>query len=525
MWRRLAVGLVVLFTLVAPADVCAAPKWSRVLSKNFLLVGDASERDIRQVAIRLEQFRETVSRLLPKASVASPQPTVVLVFDRERSFRPYKPLYQGKSVDVTGYFQGGPDANYIALTLERGEASYPIIFHEYTHLMLRNVMRDPPVWFGEGLAEYYSSFALSADGRKAQIGKPIERHLDTLREHFIPLAELLAVDHSSPLYNEAQRRGVFYAESWAWVHFLLMGRQDRSGELVALVNRLADGENVSVAFRAVFGSDPASFQSHLLNYVQQALYQYASYTLSDPVRFEKEMSAVAISDAEWQAHQGDLLAHMGRLDDAERQIESARALDPKLALTYASLGVVRIRQSRPDEAGELWRQAVALGQAGFGSELARQWLDRARPQHITTPVSDRKALPDSPVRPVETSERMAEPSVSRPASAPQSTLDLRAVRPGEVRVEGDLAQIDCRADGIVFTVKTTDREFRATAKSFADVDFVSFRSDTSGTIPCGSRKPGDRVYLTWVPLPPGAKPPAPGVVGQVVAIEFLPIQQ
>jgi hypothetical protein len=120
---------------------------------------------------------------------------------------------------------------------------------------------------------------------------------------------------------------------------------------------------------------------------------------------------------------------------------------------------------------------------------------------------------------------MAEPSVSRPASAPQSTLDLRAVRPGEVRVEGDLAQIDCRADGIVFTVKTTDREFRVTAKAFADVDFVSFRSDTSGTILCGSRKLGDRVYVTWVPLPPGAKPPAPGVVGQVVAIEFLPSQQ
>ena len=120
---------------------------------------------------------------------------------------------------------------------------------------------------------------------------------------------------------------------------------------------------------------------------------------------------------------------------------------------------------------------------------------------------------------------MAEPGVSLPPPAPQTLLDLRAVGPGEVRVEGDLAQFDCRADGIVFTVKTTDREFRVTAKAFADVDLVSFRSDTPGAIPCGSRKPGDRVYLTWVPLPPGAKPPAPGGVGQVVAIEFLPIQQ
>ena len=521
----LVAGLVVISSLGAAGDLGAAPKVTRVVSKNFLLVGYASERDIRQVALRLEQFREVVSRVLPNASMASPQTTVVLVFDTDRSFRPYKPLYQGKPKDVTGYFQGGPDANYIALSLERGEASYPIIFHEYTHLMVRNVANAAPVWFGEGLAEYYSTFALSADRKKALIGKPIDRHVALLRGHFIPLKELLSVDRASPLYNDEQHRGLFYAESWAWVHFLLMGRQDRTRELVALLTAITAGTKVDDAFLTVFGTDPASFQSNLLNYVQQPSYQYVQYTLKEAVRDEKQTAAFPVSEAEWQAHLGDLLAHMGRLGDAEMRLESARALDPKLALTYASLGVVRMRQARREEAVELWRQATALESAGFGSDLARQWLDRVRPTRVAPQADRRGAGSDMPARPAQTGEGRPEMTIHHPPAPPLVIQWLRDVRPGEARAEGDLAQIDCRPEAVVFTVRAADREIRVEAKGFSDVDFVSFRDDKAGSIPCGPRKPGDRVYVTWRPLAPGEKPTVAGSVGRAVAVEFLPIKQ
>jgi len=41
----------------APLSVSAKDSWVSVRSKNFLLVGNASEKEIRQVALRLEQFR------------------------------------------------------------------------------------------------------------------------------------------------------------------------------------------------------------------------------------------------------------------------------------------------------------------------------------------------------------------------------------------------------------------------------------------------------------------------------------
>ena len=523
---RLLIGLVATAALVAVTLLAAGPRMTRIVSPHFLLVGDASVRDIRQVALRLEQFRETLSRVLGRASIGSSRPTVVFVFDSERSFRPFKPVYQGKPREVAGYFQGGPDANYIALTIDGGEASYPIIFHEYTHLMLHDVVRAPPVWLGEGLAEYYSTFALSADGRKAQIGRPIGRHIVLLRDQFIPLAELLAVDRTSPLYNEAQRRGVFYAESWAWVHYLLAERPDGARELMTLADRLAAGASAEEGFRAVFGASLASVESQLLIYVRKLAFRYTEFTLRDAVRDEGAASAAPLSDAEGQAHLGDLLAHMGRLEEAETRLESARAADPGLALPYASLGVVRMRQSRTDEAVRLWRQAVALGATGFGSDLAHQWLERVRPARPAPKAPDSQgAGPLMPGQPAQPAPGTAEATVDRPPAAQPAILGLRALRSGELRAEGDLAQIDCRSDGIVFTLKTSDREIRVTAKAFADVEFVSFRTNEAGSIPCGPRKPGDRVYVTWVPLVPGEWASPAGSAGRAIAVEFLPIKQ
>ena len=48
-----------------------------------------------------------------------------------------------------------------------------IIFHEYTHLLLRHNQPYWPLWLAEGMAEIYSTFEVSG-GYHARIGKPID---------------------------------------------------------------------------------------------------------------------------------------------------------------------------------------------------------------------------------------------------------------------------------------------------------------------------------------------------------------
>ena len=219
------VSVVCSYCFISPVSSDAKDQWISVRSENFFLVGNDSEKDIRQVALKFEQFREAFSRILPKMKLNSSVPTRVLVFKNDNSFKPFKPLYQGKPALLAGFYQKGADVNHICLTSEYSEERpFAAIFHEYVHQLTGDNVRALPVWFNEGIAEYYSTFEATDKDRQISVGKPISSHVYLLREsRFLPLNTLFSVGHDSPEYNERQKKGLFYAESWALVHYLMTG--------------------------------------------------------------------------------------------------------------------------------------------------------------------------------------------------------------------------------------------------------------------------------------------------------------
>src|SRR5215213_3836295 len=190
-----AVAAALFLLLAAQAAAAAKDTWTSVRSQNFFLVGNASEKEIRQVATRLEQFREVFTKLLTKVNFNTPVPTTVVVFKNDGAYKPFKPVADGKTVEVGGYFQSGEDVNYITLTPERAggaENPYGTVYHEYTHLLVNNSLGPGQAapWFNEGLAEYYSTFAVE-DDRKVHLGRLIDYHIYLLREQkMIPLSQL-----------------------------------------------------------------------------------------------------------------------------------------------------------------------------------------------------------------------------------------------------------------------------------------------------------------------------------------------
>src|ERR1043165_6455578 len=151
----LAVSLCLLYVVSQHTPVAAKDTWVSVRTKNFFLLGNASEKDIRRVGLTLEQFREAFANIFPNIRFNTPVPTTVIVFKSDSSFAPFKP-----GPNVAGYFQSGQDVNYITLTTEvRGQQDpFTVIFHDYTDLLINNTFPRAPVWFNEGLAEYYSTF-------------------------------------------------------------------------------------------------------------------------------------------------------------------------------------------------------------------------------------------------------------------------------------------------------------------------------------------------------------------------------
>src|SRR4030095_7499351 len=251
-------------------NASAADKWLSIQTKNFLLIGNASESDIRRAGRTLEEFRSAIAMTFPKMEQTSSVPTTVLVFKNDESFNPYRPLYKGQPSNALAFFQGGEDVNYVALTATAPSAG--TILHQYMHFLLRENIGGLPLWISEGLAECYSTFELGSKQNEFTIGRAPEQHLTTLNSspQFIPMKRLLAVLEQSPEYNEESKQGMFYAESWAMVHYLVLGAEGkRRSQFVQLLTLLAKGMSFEDAFGDAFQTDYGTLEEEVRDYLRR----------------------------------------------------------------------------------------------------------------------------------------------------------------------------------------------------------------------------------------------------------------
>ena len=336
--------------LLSTALLPGTRPWIELRTPSFVLFSDAGEKNARQVAASLERLRSILGQLNPDLKLTSPNPTYVFVFRDEESLKPYRRLYNGKPVDIGGYFLTLPEANWVAINGSPGGGSpTAIIQHELLHSILRNNYPSLPLWLNEGMAEVYSSFV--AGDREAYIGGPVPGHVDWLRQHgTIPLSELFAVNLESPDYNEGARRGAFYAESWALVHDLLVGNPELRGRAPAYFQEMAKEKPAPDAFRRAFGFDDAALEREVGSYVRKRIYivQTVPLGLEEELRIAKRN----LPRAEALARLGNLLAS---LDPALRpaaaeHFQAALALDPEQPQALAGMGRLEELAAHPKEA-------------------------------------------------------------------------------------------------------------------------------------------------------------------------------
>src|SRR5215831_10897410 len=256
----LSLCLFILASLTGVSPAHAADKWLSIQSRNFLLVGNASESSIRRVGRDLEEFRAAFTTIFPAVGQQASSPITVLVFKDDDSFKPFKPLYQGKPASLAGLFQAGQDINFIALTANTETPR--VIYHEFVHALTKDSTAVLPLWASEGIAELYSTFEIESNHKEMLLGRPISEHLQTLSQRILPINSLFAVNHSSPLYNEQSKQGIFYAESWAVFHYLLLANnRQRQPQLIKFLTLLASGKSADESFPEAFQTDYAKFEN------------------------------------------------------------------------------------------------------------------------------------------------------------------------------------------------------------------------------------------------------------------------
>ena len=361
-------ALFALFLVVfgfSPVSVSAKDEWLRVRSKNFNLVGNASEKDIRKVATKLEQFRETFRLVFQNTNLNSSIPTNVVVFKSKSAYKPFLPKRADGKADtgIAGYFQSGEDVNYITISTEGEDAeTYATIFHEYVHFIVNTNFgkSEVPPWFNEGLAEYYQTFAIEED-QKAKLGLAQSQHLYLLQQtQLIPLETMFKISNYALHQNGNHSRSIFYAQAWALIHYLVQsGKTEGLGKFLTLSLKDVPSEK---AFQDAFQMSYAQMEKELKKYVEKRTYRYSLITFENKLVFENEMQTSVMSEAESNAYLGDLLYHTDRADDAESYLQKAVALKPDLSMANTTLGMVKLSQRKYDEAKKYLEKAISEDQ-------------------------------------------------------------------------------------------------------------------------------------------------------------------
>lgn len=359
--------IALLFSLFVclPAFGDTPPRWLEVKTAHFLVLTDGSDAQARHIATQFERMHALFAKLLPGSHEDAASPVVVLAFRNRKGFEAVEPAayLQKHSIELAGLFLSRPDKNFILLRLDTsGEHPYQTVYHEYTHYMSRHAS-TLPLWLNEGLAQFYQN--TEVDQTTARTGEPSVSDVYFLRrQHLIPLSTLFTVDHSSPYYHEEDKGNIFYAESWALTHFLMI--QDRSHGTNLLQNyaaRVAKGESSVAAAEGAFGS-LRQLEAALDTYIHQGTYMMLKTPLPNTIK-EADFDVQPIAPADADAVRAEVLIEDGRKAEGRSLAEEVLAAAPASPAAHESMGLLEFRDGNLRDARKWYGEAVALHSTSY----------------------------------------------------------------------------------------------------------------------------------------------------------------
>lgn len=360
----LRAGLALALAALAAPRAAARESWTRLDGDDFTILSPDSEREIRSWAVEFEMFRSGIGKFL-RTNDKALQPVTVVLFSSEHQMRAYKTLEKGRPAEVDGLFMRTPMGNFIEATTEaEDDRTRRLIFHEGVHWLTNTSDTPLPLWLNEGLAEVFSTFS-TAD-RAYSYGQLIPNHVVLLRrEAMMPIKELIALQPGSLLYNEGNRTSIFYAESWAFVHYLIFsGTGEERSRFNQLVRELRPGVDPDRLFKSIFGVDCAGMDARLADYLRHGAFVINQIRF-DRRQVELNLKARPALPAEVELAESCLLAAVDRPDEALPRLRRLTAAAPAGPTAWEAEGYAAYEAQLYGEAETCFAQAAAHGSRNY----------------------------------------------------------------------------------------------------------------------------------------------------------------
>lgn len=400
----------------------ASERWIHLATPHFEMYTTSGEK---QGTAALQIF-EQIRYFFIQSSIASKAPDAqvrIIAFNSEKQYRPYQ-LSEG----AFAYYLRSRKVDYIVMQ-DIGPDHYPAAMHEYTHLVIEHLGLKLPIWLNEGLADLYSS--LEPRGGKALIGRPISGRSQVLfQQRWIPLSVLFSVGRDSRYYHEGDKVSIFYAESWALTHMLVLS-DDYRHAFTKFLAAVAQGRPVAACFQSIYGKNLDEVMQDLAQYVHRSTVSAVLY----PVKLSKQDLEPEVStapDFDVQLALADLLASQKRtMPEAAERLARLAASNRESAVVEESLGYLRWQQG--DLTGAREHFGLAEQRGSQDAEMLFQYsqllrMAKAPSDQISTAL--RRAVKNKPdFREAWFNLGMTEMEAQHWGTARSAFLQIRTVMP------------------------------------------------------------------------------------------------
>jgi tetratricopeptide (TPR) repeat protein len=345
-----------LFAIASGHLMASDAPWKTATTPYYRIISQVSDRDTADWMRGFDQFILSTSGTLGINLRALP-PLTVIIFARDKDYSPYKLLRpNGKTANVAGQFEWQPTWSMIAMAHDAFDAqSQRTIYHEATHWLMSVDQSSKPAWFTEGIAEMFSTFERT--GGKVNWAKPINEHLELLRgSPQMPLAQFLA--EPSALFDRDERTNIFYAQAWAFTHFLMFSKDQGRRQLLVKFLDTFKTKSGEATVNAVFGSSLPDIDREFQSYIDQRSWSY----MVEPAKAAADPPALQPASAELiESSLGFLAFGAGQKDLAQQHAQKALTLDTGAPDGYALLAYLALAGSQIDVATTQAEAALQRG--------------------------------------------------------------------------------------------------------------------------------------------------------------------
>lgn len=338
--------------LAAALPALGADQWVRLSTPHFELYTTEGEKRGRETILYFETIRSFFTQAAPMGNGITDFPVRIIAFKSEKQYQPYR----ANNV-AFAYFTYSRTRDYIVMQDSDSE-HLPVAIHEYMHLMVHHLGLNLPAWLNEGWADLYST--LKPNGKQTQLGALIPSHVLRLQqEKWIDFDTLTSVDHRSPYYNESNRAGIFYAESWALVHMLYLTPEYRP-KFTAFVRAILQGKTAAEACEIALGKSSKEVFEDLRGYFSRNQFYGVNFSVK-LTKSEEEAELSPVSDTDSDIVLADLLATTGKREQAKAVYERLEKTNPERPEVPQSLGYLAWQGNDREAARQYFEQAFAAG--------------------------------------------------------------------------------------------------------------------------------------------------------------------